>query len=85
MLFIATGARFTEPIPGAGWPYSPLRRALLRGYGGLVRDDVRCPRVRTTLRGEDVKMKPRDLQKAAPYLGVLLLAVVVFIVVRSLL
>jgi hypothetical protein len=30
-------------------------------------------------------MKPRDLQKAAPYLGVLLLAVVVFIAVRSLL
>ena len=85
MSFIATGARFTEPFPGISWFYSPLRRGLLRGYGGLVRDDVRCPRVRTTQRGEDVKMKPRDLQKAAPYLGVLLLVAVVFIVVRSLL
>jgi hypothetical protein len=30
-------------------------------------------------------MKPRDLQKAAPYFGVLLLAALVFLVVRSLL
>ena len=83
MLFIATGARFTEPFLGTGWFYSPLRRGLLTGDGG-VRDE-RCLRVREDLRGEDVKMKPRDLQKAAPYLGVLLLAAVVFIVARSLL
>ena len=46
---------------------------------------MRCPRVREDLCRKDGKMKPRDLKKAAPYLGVLLLAVVVFIVVRSLL
>ena len=44
-----------------------------------------CQRVRADLRGKDVKMKPRDLQKAAPYLGMLLLAALVFIVLRSLL
>ena len=46
---------------------------------------ARCLRVREDLCGEDVKMKPTDLKKAAPYLGALLLAAVVFIVVRSLL
>jgi hypothetical protein len=30
-------------------------------------------------------MNPRDFKKAAPYLGVLLLAAIVFIIVRSLL
>jgi hypothetical protein len=30
-------------------------------------------------------MKPRDLKKAAPYLGALLLVAIVFYVVRSLL
>ena len=76
---------FAELSQGTGWFYLPLRSALLRWYGGLVRDDVRCPRVRTNLRGEDGKMKPRDLRKAAPYLGALLLVAIVFYVVRSLL
>jgi hypothetical protein len=34
---------------------------------------------------EGVNMNPRDFKKAAPFLGALLLAAVVFIVVRSLL
>jgi hypothetical protein len=46
---------------------------------------VRYPRVRKDLWGKDGKMKPRDLKKEAPYLGVLLLVAIVFIVVRSLL
>jgi hypothetical protein len=35
--------------------------------------------------GDDVKMNPKDLRKAAPILGALLLAAIIFIVVRSLL
>ena len=46
--------------------------------------EVRHPRVRENLCGKDVKMKPKDFKKAAPYLGVLLLAAIVFILVRSL-
>lgn len=46
---------------------------------------VRYPRVREDLCGKDGKMKPRDLKKAAPYLGALLLVAIVFYVVRSLL
>jgi hypothetical protein len=46
---------------------------------------VRCPRRRGDLCGSGVNMNLRDFRKAAPYLGVLLLAAVVFIVVRSLL
>jgi hypothetical protein len=45
----------------------------------------RDPRVREYLCGEDVKMKPRDFKKAAPYLGAILLVAIVFYVVRSLL
>ena len=52
------------------------RRCLLRGE---------YPRVREDLCGKDGKMKPRDLKKAAPYLGALLLVAIVFYVVRSLL
>jgi hypothetical protein len=46
---------------------------------------IRYPLVREELCGEGVKMNPRDFKKAAPFLGALLLAAVVFIVVRSLL
>jgi hypothetical protein len=45
----------------------------------------RYPGVREDLHGEDVKMNPRDLKKAAPFLGALLLVAIVFYVVRSLL
>jgi hypothetical protein len=45
---------------------------------------VRYPRVREDLCGEGVNMNPRDLKKAAPYLGALLLVAIVFYVVRSL-
>jgi hypothetical protein len=41
--------------------------------------------MREDLYGEGVKVNPRDFRKAAPYLGVILLAAIVFIVVRSLL
>jgi len=41
--------------------------------------------VREDLWGEDVKMNPGDLQKAAPFLGAILFAALVFYVVRSLL
>jgi hypothetical protein len=53
-----------------------------RGVGRVV---IRYPLVREELCGEGVKMNPRDFKKAAPFLGALLLAAVVFIVVRSLL
>ena len=46
---------------------------------------VRYPRVREDLCGKDGKMKPRDLKKAAPYLGAILLAAIVFTIVRYLL
>jgi hypothetical protein len=45
----------------------------------------RCPRRRGNLYRRGVHINPRDFKKAAPYLGVLLLAAIVFIVVRSLL
>jgi hypothetical protein len=51
----------------------PEPRLHLRG-GSSRRRDVR-----------PVNMNPRDLKKAVPYLGAILLAAVVFTVVRSLL
>jgi hypothetical protein len=41
--------------------------------------------MRGDLCGEGVEMNPRDFRKVAPYLGALLLAAMVFNVVRSLL
>jgi hypothetical protein len=66
------------------------RRGLLGNLITIVRygspgPRVRCSRRREGLYGSVVNMNPRDFRKAARYLGVLLLAVVGFIVERFLL
>ena len=58
-------------------------RSLSTGSRGA--DEGKIPVCGKTCTREGVNMNPRDFKKVAPYLGVLLLAAVIFIVVRSLL